>query len=325
MAQAVAQTAAATAAADPALPHLATALDPVAMSRHLGTPVDAATLMRHKPGKRAMVRYETGMGPLLAKMRAGHRATSPAKLLSQFRARGFDDDASDGISVPAPVTVVDELELWVQRLVPGVSAERLAASGADRAVLVAERAAEAASKIHRADVPTKRVHTPVDEGRILQQRLAEATISHPRLTVGLAEVRWQARRLVSELERMGRPVAGIHRDYYADQLLIDGDRVTVCDFDLYCAGDPAVDIGNFAAHLTELALRVLGDPDALADAERALVAVYRDAAGPGSERAIEIYAALTLARHISLSTQIQGRGHLTEGLVELSLRRCRAT
>ncbi len=294
------------------------------MSRHLDVTVETATLVRHKVGKRAMVRYETASGPLLAKMRAGHRASSPARLLARFRRLGFGDDAPDGISVPEPVAVVDELGLWVQRVVPGISAERLAANGIDGSVELASRSAEAANKIHRAGVPTKRVHTPADEGRILDQRLAAVAALNPNLATGIAELRRRADRLVDELRRSRRPVTGIHRDYYADQLLVDGARLTVCDFDLYCAGDPAVDIGNFAAHLTELALRVHGDPAALDDATHSLVAGYLADAGRHHDRAVEIYTTLTLARHVSLSTQIPDRHHLIEPTLDLALHRTRS-
>jgi aminoglycoside phosphotransferase (APT) family kinase protein len=51
----------------------------------------------------------------------------------------------------------------------------------------------------------------------------------------------------------------IHRDFYPDQVLVDGDRLYLLDLDLYCLGDPALDIGNFCAHLVEQALRTQGN------------------------------------------------------------------
>lgn len=41
----------------------------------------------------------------------------------------------------------------------------------------------------------------------------------------------------------------LHRDIHDGQVLVDGDRVGVIDFDLMAVGDPALDLGNLLAHL----------------------------------------------------------------------------
>jgi hypothetical protein len=78
-------------------------------------------------------------------------------------------------------------------------------------------------------------------------------------------------------------------------------------------------VGNFAAHLTEQALRTTGHPDALAEPEQALVEWFLELVG-GSERtrrAVEGYATLTLARHLHISTLFPDRHATTEPLLEL--------
>ncbi|MGO1971888.1 MAG: phosphotransferase family protein [Propionibacteriaceae bacterium] len=45
-----------------------------------------------------------------------------------------------------------------------------------------------------------------------------------------------------------RPVL-LHRDFHDGQVLVDGDRVGLIDFDLMAVGDPALDLGNLIAHL----------------------------------------------------------------------------
>jgi thiamine kinase-like enzyme len=59
------------------------------------------------------------------------------------------------------------------------------------------------------------------------------------------------------------PTSLIHRDFYPDQILVDRDRLWLVDLDLCCQGDPALDIGNFIAHITEQSLRQTGDPSAM--------------------------------------------------------------
>lgn len=71
-------------------------------------------------------------------------------------------------------------------------------------------------------------------------------------------------------------VRGIHRDFCSDQIIVDAEHIYLIDFDLYCWGDVGVDIGNFN---------------------------------------IRVYRMLSLARHISLSTEMTERQHLTERLI----------
>src|SRR5262249_18953846 len=114
-----------------------------------------------------------------------------------------------------------------------------------------------------------------------------------------------------------RPTVGIHRDFYADQVLFNGDRLVILDFDLYCHGDPALDIGNFIGHLTEQALRLHNNPVAVEKAESAVRERFLELSGSEHRRAVEAYTNLTLARHIYLSDKFPERSHLTAPLLEL--------
>ena len=113
------------------------------------------------------------------------------------------------------------------------------------------------------------------------------------------------------------PPCGIHRDFYGDQVLVDDDRLWVLDFDLYCWGDPALDIGNFLGHMTEQALREHGDPAALGAAEAALEEAFLAGADARTRGALAAYTTLTLVRHVYLSAVLPGRGAITERVLEL--------
>jgi aminoglycoside phosphotransferase (APT) family kinase protein len=108
-----------------------------------------------------------------------------------------------------------------------------------------------------------------------------------------------------------------HRDFYPDQVLVDGDRLCVIDFDLFCDGDPGLDVGNFSAHITEHSLRMFGDAAALAPLERALEEAYVTCAGEAVRERVRVYASLTLARHVHLSTLFAERRAFTEPLLAL--------
>lgn len=301
---------------DSGLAGLVVALDPASMSIRLGRQVTTVEVLRHKPARRCVVRYDTADGPLIGKLRAGHRAASPYRLMERFRSAGFDDSAADGITVAAPVAAFDDLEMWVQRCAPGVPADRLL-DQAHTATLVATSAARAAFKIHAADVATRRHHYITDELRILEAALGQAAARRPALAERIDALLGRCRRRAADADDLldrGGP-RGVHRDFYADQLVLDGDRVTVIDFDLYCAADPALDHGNFIAHLTEHALRVHRDPLALAAAEQACLETAIGLEGEQHRKAIEVYAELTLARHVALSTTVAGRSHTTPDLL----------
>ena len=287
------------------------------LSGRLGVEVTSAAVIRHKPGRRVLVAYETALGPLLGKLRVNHRATTPFRLLSSFVAHGFSSHAPDGIIVPEPVAVLEDLGLWLQRLVDGYSATDVFRAGATPgSIALARRAARAAHKIHRAGVPTRRTHNVVDELRVLENRLFQVEAGFPHLAPRVRSVREGSRALAASLGK--RPSAGIHRDFYPDQLVVGSPMLTIVDFDLYCEGDPAVDVGNFLAHLTEFSLRTWGDPMRLRACEDAMLDEYMFVAGEEHESAIRAYETLTLARHISLSTELPGRYEFTEVLLTLT-------
>ncbi len=319
-------------AADVKLPQARLALDPTEvepqlerLSRLAGkggrVRLLAIRVIRYKPGRRCMLEYDvavpTATGAreltLIGKMRARHHARVPCRLLDTLWNTGFDANSNDGISVPEPAGVISRFNLWLQHKVPGRPLGDLL-SGSEGTAL-ARRVVDAVHKLHIAGVPTERRHTLADELRILHERLPRVAQEHPGWSQRLEHLLAACDRLGADLPP---PVEhGIHRDFYADQVIVDGERLYLLDFDLYCAGDPALDIGNFAGHIIEQRLRLSGDSLALAECEQALVERFVELAGPASRHAVAVYTTLTLVRHIYLSTLFPERRVLTGKLLEL--------
>jgi aminoglycoside phosphotransferase (APT) family kinase protein len=206
-----------------------------------------------------------------------------------------------------------ELQMWLQHKVPGrVATQLLTEPGG---VALARCIAEAVHKLHRTGIPPCRRHTMADELRILHERLPIVARMKPQ---------WAKRleRLLEACDQLGtatpapRP-CGIHRDFYPDHVIVDGSRLYLLDFDLYCEGDPGLDIGNFLGHLTEQSVRTLGDAYALADREEAMAERFVALSGEATRPAVQAYTTLTLVRHIYLSTQVPERRQSTEALLEL--------
>ncbi|MBA3641850.1 MAG: phosphotransferase, partial [Acidobacteria bacterium] len=247
------------------------------------------------------------------KVRARGADTSTHRLLSHLWTGSFGPDADDGITVPEPVGVLADLQMVVQRRVPGEALTCLLEGS--RGYPLARRAAEAIAKLHRQAVPAHRQHSVDDEIRILRERLVMVADSLPHWQTRITALLDGCERIAASLH--DAPSSGIHRDFYPDQILVDGDRLYLLDLDLYSNGDPALDVGNFMAHLDEYSLRRFADTERLADRKSAFVERYLELSTRTTRGAIDAYAALSLARHIAISQQFSERRPLTGALLDL--------
>lgn len=325
------------AAADAALPTLAAALNPE-VARHEfkrrlprlsgdgRLRLRAIRVVRHKPAKRGVVEYDVEVErpdallsrvTLIGKVRARRSGNEGFRQLETIWNAGFEADSADGVSVPEPIGVISEFNMWFQRKVPGMTASKLL--NGPNGVALARRVAEAAHKLHRVNLPTERTHTMTDELRILRECLAKVAALKPEWSARLAQ-------LMTEAEKLGASfaparVCGIHRDFYPAQVIVDGPRLWLIDFDLFCTGDPGLDIGNFIGHIIESALREAGDPNASASAAAALEDRFVELSGGATRASVRGYTTLTLVRHVYLSTQFPERAQATEPLLKLCERR----
>src|SRR5437867_3849880 len=200
--------------ADPRMPLLARALDPEEVERYLRAhrvgPPDAASRLalrairtvRYKPGRRCLIEYDVEVTrrdappevvTLVAKARARGADTATFRLLQALRVRGFDDTSPDGVAVPAPVTVIPELGVWLQRKVRGIAAT--AALAEPGGVALARRMADAMHKLHYAGVAARRRHTMADELRTLHDRLGPLAQRRPQCALRLERRRRARHRL----------------------------------------------------------------------------------------------------------------------------------
>lgn len=322
------------AAADAALPTVPAALDPAAAAEEFkrGLPrlageggrveVKSITVIRHKAGKRCVIEYDVRVerpgqkrlkAKLIGKIRARRYGTEGYRLQDAFWSAGLRRPSPDHIAVPEPVGVITPFRMWLQRRVNGVTATGLI-GGPDGPALAA-RIADGIHKVHCAGVPTEKAHAMADELRILHECLPRAAALRPELGARID-------RMLAGCDRLGAGVpapkaCGIHRDFYPAQVVVDAERLWLLDFDLYCLGDPGLDIGNFIGHVTEESLRTHGDPAAWSAAERAMEERFVQLAGESVRPAIHAYTTLTLARHVYLSTQFPERQPFTDRLLAL--------
>jgi aminoglycoside phosphotransferase (APT) family kinase protein len=266
-----------------------------------------------------MVEYELGGATspegrrVLGKIRARGVDRTTYHLCRDLAACGFGPESADGISVPEPLGMVPELGMWLQARVPGVPATGVLTGTSGPAV--ATRLADALHKLNRAPVEVPRTHGVAEELAILRDRLGRLAHERPQWESRLARLLEACGQVAARLEPTAPGV--IHRDFYPAQAIVDGARVCLVDLDLCAWGDPALDIGNCLGHLMEQGLRERADPAALDAPGQALVRRFASRAGPRARAAVDIYATLTLARHVWLSTQLPDRATTTPALLEL--------
>lgn len=280
-------------------------------------------MARYKPKKRCIIEYDVERNSngfplefitLIGKIRMWGTDTSTYTSVQSLWRDGFNYAAPDGIMIPEPLGIIPEYRMWLQRKVPGRPVIELLA-GPDGTSL-AKRIVEAIYKIQQTNVaPHREQHTIDHELDILHRGLLEVSRTAPELSGRIERIARQCDSLAEKIPQ-NTPVCS-HRDFYFDHVIVDGHRLYLLDFDLYCKADPGLDIGNFIAHLTEYALRVLGDPEALAPIEKTMEEVFSELWNAKAYFSMRSYVLLTLVRHIFLSTKVKGRSNFTEALLEL--------
>jgi thiamine kinase-like enzyme len=284
--------------------------------------LQSARLLRHKVGRRCLIEYtfsnsEPNAPPwvILGKARSRGLDRTSVQCQQELWAAGFNESSADGISVPETLGTMPEWGMWFQRKIPGSTTFKELES--PQGIPIAQQVGRALAKLHNTHLPCQRHHTVADELRILHERLPKLLVTYPQWERRLARLLEQCDLVGAAIPPPLKPV-GIHRDFYPDQVLISPDgRLYLLDFDLYCMGDPALDIGNFTAHLTEYSLRTTGNPNrfhpqAMASREQAMQ--HLDHAV--SQGAIAAYEWLTLVRHIYISSLFRDRAPFTESLLQ---------
>jgi ABC-type multidrug transport system fused ATPase/permease subunit len=165
------------------------------------------------------------------------------------------------------------------------------------------RCAEVAATLHRSGLTVGPIRMLSDELAWLDEQLSVLRDVAPVLAVRLAENRTELAEAAAESDAM--PVVLSHGDYTPGQVLFDGVRPGLLDFDTVCRAEPALDLGQFLAYLRVAATKEAGSSGAAA-LEAGLVDRFLDgyatAAGlsPRADRSlrtrVSVYEQISLLR-----------------------------
>jgi hypothetical protein len=285
----------------------------------LGTPIRRVSIdvLGHRLGKRCTVRISFENKPpganawrrrsVIGKLYAigTERGRKVAQSMAALRRNGFGSKA--GTRVPAPLAYLEDLRLL---LMEDVAARPLAElSGATfRAALAT--AGRALAGLHHCPVCVPASHSVDDELRVLERWVVPAEAFEPKCAEALGEAFASVSAALDGCR--GAKPALVHRDFYDRQVLIDDHSAVPIDFDMLCMGDPALDVGNFLAHLA-LCEPSRGGPRAVCSA--AFLSGYSACSGPSFGERVRAYERSALLRLAALCTLWPSRQHLAPALL----------
>ena len=273
-----------------------------------------AAVVRSKPGKRCLIRFEIetercGERTILGKIRFKGVDRRVDAISRQLRGNGWG--ANEASFIPRPLGLIPQWNMALQELAPG----QVLNPASPRFLELQPLVARTISKLHATSIELDRTHTVRDELWILVRMLEQTLDTHVGHTTAIRHV---IDHLLSQSVGLERStLATVHRDFYFDQLIDGGScNLALIDLDLVCQGPPALDVGNYLAHLTELGLREPSLQLPCAAAGRAFLQAYLSFNPSIDALEIEAWHRLSLARHIHLCTKIPGRLHTLVPLLE---------
>ena len=266
-------------------------------------PDDAECLvarLKHKPGKRSTILYR------LAGRNSSTTARDLALIGKVYVERG--DAANvyqritalrEGLSdctgcayIPAPLMLLRDLGMVLQEYFEGRHIDRVYWD--EKAPAAIANAAKWLAGLHRSPpLPGLAAKSMEHELRKVDGWIGQIINAMPAAdTPRLPRARKILHELASTMPR--RRLAMIHRDCYHGNILCDGDRVAVIDFDQLSVGDPAMDIGHFLSHLSARAYKKSGNANALSNHADTFLGAYLDENSIALGTRLEFYKAYSL-------------------------------
>ncbi len=129
-------------------------------------------VIRYKPQRRCLIKYtfqDKNLIILIGKVRAKGTDIKSYSLQKELWHNGFNDNSFDKISVPEPIGIISQWQMWIQKKVSGDILTSLL--GSDRGIDLSQKVAYVAHKLHQTKINPSRRHTIIEELQILHQKL----------------------------------------------------------------------------------------------------------------------------------------------------------
>ena len=206
------------------------------VERQLGCHVERVMVISHTPGRHHVLQVDTDAGAVVVK--SFRRRDDAAALFNNLNR--LQDEPFDVLRAPGPLAFCAKEAMVVMALLSG----QPLTIASDATTI--QQAGRALAELHA--LPLRGNDRHVD----LHGQIAELVSPHPA-ELAAALPAWRAvidgalGRLTAFRSRNAAVL--LHRDFHLRQLLAEGDRVAVVDWDLLAAGDPTFDIVYFTTYL----------------------------------------------------------------------------
>lgn len=304
--------------ADDLLPQLTQLQDRAMMSASLagalGEPVivTGIDVVRHKPGRRAVLRYaidRRGSREIFyGKTFASERGAGVHQVTAQIAsARAFGPD----VALPDPVAFVPALKLLAQQEVAGFPIQQLLLSGETQ---LAARIATVLHHFHVSGLNLGRTHGLQRELHLLNQRVDQ--VGEISAESGLLADHCLVR--IREIESAGFAWRHnlVHRNFYHDQVLVGEQGLAVLDLDDAAMSEPAVDVASFLAHLLLLGAQRPGHEANLEAVANAFRVRYLELDDQLDTNLLKFLTAATLVRLAGIHVSRNDGERVAESLLE---------
>lgn len=199
-------------------------------------------LMAHRLGKRAVVRLTGADGQTRYARLRTDKSRSGTTAFQRHRALWKATRDDPALALPRPLGEDTDLGVALFAALPGEPPVFEADHGS-RACRTVSRAIRRLQSMDLAGLP---LHDGSAEARLLAEWHGRLHRVYPDTADALAAPLAAVRSALEDLRVVPAPC---HRDLHEGQILIDGNRAGLLDFDTLSLADPALDAGNLMAHL----------------------------------------------------------------------------
>ena len=208
-----------------------------------------------KRNQRCVIRYRVvastnGNGaivnwPVIGKVYKINQGEEVFEFMKELWTRGFQQNASDKISIPEPYAFSTPMSMLFQEEVPGKPVKQLLKENLNPAYM--RQLARTLAKLHSCGYVPGPAMT-------LDDHLLRCHPRYPFLFLACPELAPQIEQLLADFQTLEKrwanvPLAPIHGDLHMGQLHLQDESAYLIDFDALSYGDPAADIGNLVVFL----------------------------------------------------------------------------
>jgi aminoglycoside phosphotransferase (APT) family kinase protein len=218
--------------------------------------------MRRRPGSRHVFSCALCLGD----QRTGNQSSieligkrdnrgATGKAAREFEAMRLLWDAGFGLDerfrIPRPVQHFPDLQVILQGKAQGTKLRTYLGKGNYASLGYARMAGLWLTKLHNLEVSPSQVCTYANEIASLRMFVAALTEDQPKLAPEVQECAAVAEQTFASFQSV--PATMVHGDFHPDHIFVCREAVTVIDFERFCIGDPARDLGSFIAHVRTMA------------------------------------------------------------------------